>query len=404
MESSSSLLKNPSEGFPFEGEDWIGTYGLRLALERGYGFSRSDGWRTRSESLNDLAPHIIRNDDNWYYHGILIREDVVCSITLNTRARRAGMTVYGKDEAAIQALLADLRKALPQSEEHPNRNNVPVTFWTRSPNGPKSIQRDIDVPTWEDIRTNYSTGCRKELDYLHGDFIPAFGGQLLLWHGVPGTGKTYAIRSLAQKWQDWAEVEYIVDPDAFFGDSAYMMGVLLDRYVPRIDLDELDDDMQDRLGVDDDEDPEDNRNRKWRLFILEDCGELLMQDAKDRVGQGLSRLLNLVDGLIGQGLRILLLITTNEELGRMHPAVTRPGRAAMNIGFSTLNAEEVEAWAAQHDIQAKGIQTLAQLFSVAEQFHKPERDTTNRVGFQPKPTRKVNGHSGHTPWEQIRRG
>ena len=40
------------------------------------------------------------------------------------------------------------------------------------------------------------------------------------------------------------------------------------------------------------------------------------------VGQGLARLLNVCDGMVGQGLRILILLTTNEDLGTMHPATS----------------------------------------------------------------------------------
>ena len=42
-------------------------------------------------------------------------------------------------------------------------------------------------------------------------------------------------------------------------------------------------------------------------------------------GQGLSRLLNVSDGLLGEGLRAVVLVTTNEPLRRLHPAVVRPG-------------------------------------------------------------------------------
>ena len=34
----------------------------------------------------------------------------------------------------------------------------------------------------------------------------------------------------------------------------------------------------------------------------------------------------LVDGIVGQSLRVLVLVTTNEPLRRLHPAVVRPGR------------------------------------------------------------------------------
>ena len=86
------------------------------------------------------------------------------------------------------------------------------------------------------------------------------------------------------------------------------------------------------------------RERAGGCSILEDTGELLAADAKERTGQGLSRLLNVVDGLIGQGLRVLVLVTTNETLRSLHPAVSRPGRCASQIEFAAFTADEAAEW------------------------------------------------------------
>jgi hypothetical protein len=90
----------------------------------------------------------------------------------------------------------------------------------------------------------------------------------------------------------------------------------------------------------------------WRLLVLEDTGELLRPDAKSIIGQGLSRFLNVVDGLIGQGLRVLVLVTTNERIETLHPAVARPGRCAANIAFDPLTQEEATIWLESHGGQA----------------------------------------------------
>jgi hypothetical protein len=63
-------------------------------------------------------------------------------------------------------------------------------------------------------------------------------------------------------------------------------------------------------------------------------------DAKARTGQALSRFLNVVDGLIGQGLRLLVLVTSNEDLGKLHPAVNRPGRCIQKILFQPFTSVE----------------------------------------------------------------
>ena len=74
-------------------------------------------------------------------------------------------------------------------------------------------------------------------------------------------------------------------------------------------------------------------------IILEDTGELLHVDAKRDVGQALARLLNTTDGILGLGTPTMVLITTNEEIAKINPALTRPGRCAAAIEFLPLHTE-----------------------------------------------------------------
>jgi hypothetical protein len=103
---------------------------------------------------------------------------------------------------------------------------------------------------------------------------------------------------------------------------------------------------------------------RWRLLILEDTGELLAADAKERAGQGVSRLLNLVDGLIGQGMRVLVLVTGNEPLRHLHPALSRPGRCASIVEFHPFSQDEAASWLADRDCtrHPAGGGTLADLY------------------------------------------
>jgi hypothetical protein len=147
-------------------------------------------------------------------------------------------------------------------------------------------------------------------------------------------------------------VHYVTDPEAFFGTSP--------RYMLDLLLDEEDDEL-------------------WRLLVLEDTGELLAADAKLRTGQGLSRLLNVVDGLIGQGLRVLVLVTTNDKAGSLNPAVARPGRCAAVIEFTELDDSEATEWLARNDVDSPaGASTLAELYALAAGHVPPAR---RRIGF-----------------------
>jgi hypothetical protein len=232
-----------------------------------------------------------------------------------------------------------LRERVPEVEPA-GMQRVSIEFWSQGRRGPYSVHRTIEVPCWREIDANYPREVRAELSGLvDGNWRPSAGGRLLLWHGVPGTGKTHALRALAWEWREWCGTHYITDPEEFFGSSEYMLDVLTNG--------------------------EDEEDDKWRLLVLEDTGELLTSDAKARTGQGLSRFLNVVDGLIGQGLRVVVLVTTNETLGSLHPAAARPGRCAASIEFVAFPPLEAREWLAAHGHAAvpANAETLADLYA-----------------------------------------
>jgi hypothetical protein len=78
------------------------------------------------------------------------------------------------------------------------------------------------------------------------------------------------------------------------------------------------------LGADDE--------TSWRLLLLEDCDELIRAEAKQSTGQALSRLLNLTDGLLGQGRRVLVAVTTKVESAAMRLARTNSAIPASSTG------------------------------------------------------------------------
>ena len=267
-----------------------------------------------------------------------------------------------------------LRATFP-APEATERREIAVRFWSCSPHGAGCSSRMIAVPPLSEIEANYPAGVRDRLARLASpEFRPAEGGQLILWYGPPGTGKTYALRALGWEWREWCELHYVIDPEVFFGQRAdYMIDVLLDEDEPLLNR-----------GAAADSRP------KWRLLVLEDTGELLAADAKHTTGQGLSRLLNLVDGMVGQGLRVLVLVTTNELLRRLHPAVARPGRCAGRIEFEPFDAAEATDWLAARGLRseaARGLRseaasalTLAHLFAHVHGYEM-EPEPERAVGF-----------------------
>ena len=235
-------------------------------------------------------------------------------------------------------------------ELEPDDPRVEIGFWHWAGNHARRRELPIAAEPWLDIRRNYSATAAAAFDQLVALDGSALNGRILLVHGPPGTGKTTALRSLAKQWREWCQLDFVVDPERLFASPGYLIDVV--------------------MGGSD--------TKPWRVLLLEDCDELIRPGAKASAGQALSRLLNLTDGLLGQGRKVLVAITTNEDLTRLHPAVTRPGRCLAQIEVGRLPFGQAMAWLAESSpakatvsVGAEGA-TLAELIAL--------RDGTMPVG------------------------
>jgi hypothetical protein len=332
---------------------------FEAAVEMGCRSMAEEGWLTSATSLDDLQAHlgmdqILRNEHLHVETLILAGECDLLRVglghgTVNVEALSTGYEAV--------ALLNRVRELLP---EKTMKDGLPLKFWFwNSGRGTtSSLTRLLKVPSWDEVAHNYAQPVARQLASLMEACEPSRGGQLILWHGEPGTGKTHALKALSHAWQDWCSFEYVTDPEHFFGNSAYLIEVMLEE--PR-------------------------RGHEWRVLILEDTGELMRPDARTEMGQGLSRLLNVTDGMIGQGLKTLVLVTTNEPLQRLHPAISRPGRCASLIDFVPFTEAEARKWLELNGVSQNGTGVplrLADLYAKKESFSHREKDRVS-LGFGP---------------------
>ncbi len=268
--------------------------------------------------------------------------------------------VASPSSETLTRLLGLLDAAIPEAQRV-DEDRVRVTFWASNQrHGPLHRHRRIASHRWAEIRENYAAALRERLGGLMQAERPSGQGQLILFRGEPGVGKTHAIRALIREWAHWCDAHYVCDVERFFGQADYMVSVILDTgYSPLLE---------------DDDEPK-KRDQKWQLLIAEDADEFLGVDAKSHSGQSVARLLNVADGMIGQGLHLLILLTANEPITKMHKAIARPGRCLANLEFPPLTAEEATLWLRTRGAPAaavSGPRTISQLYAALRGEPIPE--------------------------------
>lgn len=281
------------------------------------------------------------------------------------------------DELILKEILF---KAINPFQQPPTEPNIVNVSFTYSNNGKVSFAtRQIECVQWDTIKQNYHDNVIHAFNTLISYKNPEQVGKFIFWYGPPGGGKSFCIRGLIQKLKGSCTVYYITDPEKFFMETGYINAV--------ISSGDDDDDGIDEYDNNDKTVP----TQPIRLLIIEDGLDFLLTESRAKQPGAISRLLNLTDGILGQGLRIIFLVTSNEIVSEIDPAFLRSGRCLQSIEFSPFNKQQAVQWLTNNNAPQEIIQhientnkskyTLADLYAILNKKEAIVTDSHNQIGL-----------------------
>ena len=78
---------------------------------------------------------------------------------VNLWSSHLSVSVASQERGAADEIIDALRSTFPLPDPSAS-HEVPITFWTYTPNGAQPSFRNIGVPEWDEIEGNYAADAR----------------------------------------------------------------------------------------------------------------------------------------------------------------------------------------------------------------------------------------------------
>ncbi len=192
------------------------------------------------------------------------------------------------------------------------------------------VKDDFDI---RDLDINYGYGFEDFHNRLMDRFENSSKG-LILFHGKPGTGKTYYIRHLLRSMASGNKVVIYMPPN------------MVDRLIEPAFMTFLVKSVKNW-----------SMQGKFCVLLIEDAEPLLAKRQEGVRIQGVTNLLNMTDGILNDMLNLQIICTFNVALNKLDSALLRPGRLIARKEFKPLSPLDANI--------------LAQQLGINHHFEKP---------------------------------
>jgi hypothetical protein len=209
----------------------------------------------------------------------------------------------------------------------------------------------VNIPVL-DVKLNYGVAFEKVDKFIKESLIDNKKTGLYLFRGSPGSGKTSYIKHLIGT----LEKDFIFLPPnlvSSISDPSFTTFLI---------------------------------QQKNKVLVIEDAERVLLdRDIDGGSTGGVSNILNLSDGLLGDGLNIKIIATENKDKARNDTALFRKGRMLVDYEFGPLSVVDANALAKKLEIKATFTEptVLTDIYNYeTEQVLKEAND--KKIGFNVK--------------------
>ncbi len=274
-------------------------YTVRFALNRGYLVDVQQIYLHTAYDY-DVPKHIY---NNFYQNYDLLN----CTVHLYVPISEDEM----RDEQGIEATIIS---CIQKSRLYKKPNKPEINMIETDSVGNFILKSHIVKDNFEikDLNLHYG----QDFSEFHSELLSRFEHEtqgLVLFHGLPGTGKTYYIRHLLRELARGKKKVIYLPPNMVDHLADPVFITFLSRTIAQF-----------------------SASASFCVLLIEDAEPLLATRTPDVRIQGVTNLLNMTDGLLNDVLKLQIICTFNVELNELDSALLRPGRLIARKEFKPL--------------------------------------------------------------------
>jgi SpoVK/Ycf46/Vps4 family AAA+-type ATPase len=289
-----------------------------------------------------------RNENSW--ETVLVNQDKNIFVVVSTRNESKNDLV--SIEFLYNLLLGELSEQLnlddiKSFERQKRKANINLV---KSEMGHMDTEEyDLHIPDM-DLTLNYGEEFTKVHDVIIERLNKPNDKGIILLHGDPGTGKTSYIKYLTKLIKD--KVILFIPPS---------MAEMLSEpsFIPFL---------------------MDHRNS---ILIIEDAERVISDREGNGSPAGVSNILNLTDGILGDCLNIQVIATFNMKKEKIDQALLRKGRLIAEHKFEKLSVDETNKllkFLEKDHVSEEGM-VLADIYNIDVEVHKSSKNKGSKIGF-----------------------